>query len=92
MNDALTQAATRKAQDMLTKIIGHILPLMVQLPGILLKVRVTNIFMPARIWPEDFYSTGDVVNAWMASPSHRENVLSRIIKMSVFDPGRTFDR
>ena len=76
MNDALTQAATRKAQDMLTKNYwAHIAPDGTT-PWYFIKSSGYEYIYAGENLARGFYSTGDVVTAWMASPSHRENVLS----------------
>lgn len=76
MNDSLTQAATRKAADMLTKDYwAHIAPDGTT-PWYFIKSSGYEYIYAGENLARGFYSTGDVVNAWMASPSHRENVLS----------------
>lgn len=76
MNDSLTQAATRKAQDMFAKNYwAHIAPDGTT-PWYFIKSSGYEYIYAGENLARGFYSTGDVVSAWMASPSHRENVLS----------------
>lgn len=75
MNDRLVQAATEKAQDMIDNdYFSHISPtgvtpwFWIQRNNYVYTVAGENLAI-------DFVQAEDVVDAWMASPSHRDNVL-----------------
>ncbi|HVZ58963.1 MAG TPA: CAP domain-containing protein [Patescibacteria group bacterium] len=76
MNDELTQAATKKAQDMFSKDYwAHIAPDGTT-PWYFIRSSGYEYIYAGENLARGFTSTSDVINAWMASPSHRENVLS----------------
>lgn len=75
MNDRLVQAATEKAQDMIDNdYFAHISPtgvtpwFWIQRNNYVYTVAGENLAI-------DFVQAEDVVDAWMASPSHRDNML-----------------
>ena len=76
MNDTLATAATRKAQDMFSKDYwAHIAPDGTT-PWYFIRSSGYEYIYAGENLARGFYSTGEVINAWMASPSHRENLLS----------------
>jgi len=74
-NDQLTQAAAEKAQDMLNgDYFSHISPTGVT-PWFWMQRNNYVYTVAGENLAIDFVQAEDVVDAWMASPSHRENVL-----------------
>ena len=75
INDALSQAAAQKARDMLDHdYFAHISP-----TGVTPWFWMSNVGYTYKVAGEnlaiDFIEAEDVVTAWMASPSHRDNIL-----------------
>lgn len=76
MNDSLTQAAARKADDMFAKNYwAHIAPDGTT-PWYFIKSSGYEYVYAGENLARGYTTSTDVVNAWMASPSHRENMLS----------------
>ena len=76
MNNELADAARRKASDMFTKNYwAHIAPDGTT-PWYFIKSAGYEYVYAGENLARGFYSSSDVINAWMASPSHRENMLS----------------
>jgi uncharacterized protein YkwD len=76
MNDELTQAAAGKAEDMFTKDYwAHVSPDGTT-PWVFIKNAGYNYLYAGENLARGYTTSGDVVDAWMASPSHRENMLS----------------
>lgn len=72
----LSQAAAGKASDMLTKDYwAHVSPEGVT-PWVFIKSAGYNYVYAGENLARGFTTPSDVVNAWMASPTHRENMLS----------------
>lgn len=75
-NPLLTQAASAKAVDMLnTDYWAHISPSGVQ-PWAFIKNTGYSYRYAGENLGRDFANTNDLVNAWMTSASHRENILN----------------
>jgi len=76
MNEQLADAARRKASDMFIKNYwSHIAPDGTT-PWYFIKSAGYEYVYAGENLARGFYSSPDVINAWMASPSHRENMLS----------------
>lgn len=76
MNNELADAARRKASDMFSKNYwAHIAPDGTT-PWYFIKSAGYEYVYAGENLARGFYSSSDVINAWMASPSHRENMLS----------------
>ncbi len=76
MNAELTQAAARKADDMFVKNYwAHIAPDGTT-PWYFIKSSGYEYVYAGENLARGYTTSQDVVNAWMASPSHRENMLS----------------
>lgn len=76
LNGALSQAAAGKAADMFAKDYwAHIAPDGTT-PWVFIKGAGYNYVYAGENLARGFTTPSDVVNAWMASPSHRENMLS----------------
>lgn len=75
-DDTLAAAAARKAQDMFAKgYWAHVAPDGVTPWSFVLKSGYDYLYAGENL-AKDFQLSDDVVNAWAASPSHRENLLS----------------
>lgn len=75
-NDQLAAAAQKKAQDMFAKgYWAHVAPDGVTPWSFVLGSGYDYVYAGENL-AKDFQNSGDVVNAWYASPSHRENLLS----------------
>ena len=75
LNSQLSQAALSKAEDMFVQDYwAHNAP-DGKTPWVFIKNAGYNYVYAGENLARGFESTGDVVNAWMASPKHRENVL-----------------
>ena len=75
-NEALADAARRKAQHMLdNNYWAHNAPDGTT-PWVFFKNAGYNYFFAGENLARGFSNTDDVMNAWMASPGHRENILS----------------
>lgn len=76
LNDQLSQAAFLKAEDMLQKEYwAHNAPEGTT-PWVFIKKAGYNYTYAGENLARGFTSSQDIVNAWMASPSHRENMMS----------------
>jgi hypothetical protein len=76
LNGSLSQAAAGKAADMFAKNYwAHIAPDGTT-PWVFIKGAGYNYVYAGENLARGFTTPSDVVNAWMASPSHRENMLS----------------
>lgn len=76
LNSQLSLAASNKASDMFAKDYwAHIAPDGVT-PWVFIKNAGYEYLYAGENLARGFSNTSDVVNAWMASPSHRENMLS----------------
>lgn len=77
LNDKLTQAATRKAKDMFAEDYwAHNSPTG-KTPWVFIKDSGYTYVYAGENLARGFQSSDDVVKAWMASPDHRENMLSK---------------
>ncbi|SRR5260221_6497596 len=77
LNDQLSQAAAGKARDMFTKNYwAHFSPSGTS-PWDFIKGAGYNYLFAGENLARGFSSSSDVLNAWMASPDHRANVLSK---------------
>lgn len=77
LNPELSQAASNKADDMFTKDYwAHIAPDGATPWGFIKNSGYEYLYAGENL-ARGFSNTSDVVNAWMASPSHRENILSK---------------
>ena len=75
LNDKLTKAATEKAQDMINNdYFAHISPTGVT-PWFWMQRNTYVYTVAGENLAIDFIQAEDVVDAWMASPSHRDNIL-----------------
>lgn len=76
MNSSLAQAAQRKADDMFAKNYwAHIAPDGTT-PWYFIKSSGYEYVYAGENLARGYTTSSDVINAWMASPSHRENMLS----------------
>lgn len=76
LDSQLSQAASNKAADMFAKNYwAHIAPDGIT-PWVLIKNSGYEYLYAGENLARGFSNTSDVVNAWMASPSHRDNILS----------------
>ncbi len=76
INSELSQAAQNKANDMFSKDYwAHVSPDGTT-PWVFIKNTGYNYIYAGENLARGFTTPGDVVNAWMNSPSHRENMLS----------------
>lgn len=76
MNAELTQAAAGKAEDMFTKNYwAHVSPDGTT-PWVFIKNAGYNYLYAGENLARGYTTSADVVNAWMASPEHRQNMLS----------------
>lgn len=76
LDPGLSQAAQNKAADMFTKNYwAHIAPDGVT-PWVFIKNSGYEYLYAGENLARGFSNTSDIVNAWMASPSHRDNMLS----------------
>jgi len=76
MDSSLSQAAQRKAEDMLSKNYwAHIAPDGTT-PWYFIKSSGYEYVYAGENLARGYTTSSDVINAWMASPSHRENMLS----------------
>lgn len=76
MNDELTQAAAGKAEDMFTKDYwAHVSPDGTT-PWVFIKNAGYNYLYAGENLARGYTTAGSVVDAWMASPEHRANMLS----------------
>jgi hypothetical protein len=76
INDELSKAAEKKGEDMFANNYwAHISPSGVT-PWIFIKNSGYDYLYAGENLARGFSSASDVVNAWMASPSHRDNMLS----------------
>ncbi len=76
LNGELTSAAEKKAQDMFAKNYwAHFAPDGTS-PWYFIKSAKYNYIYAGENLAKGFTASTDVVNAWMNSPSHRENILS----------------
>lgn len=77
LNSNLSAAASLKAQDMFAKNYwAHFAPDGSTSPWLFIKNSGYNYLYAGENLAKGFTSSGDIVNAWMNSPSHRENILS----------------
>lgn len=77
LNDKLTQAAGRKAKDMFAENYwAHNSPTG-KTPWVFIKDSGYTYVYAGENLARGFQSSDDVVKAWMASPDHRENMLSK---------------
>jgi hypothetical protein len=76
LNDELASAATAKASDMFTKDYwAHVAPDGATPWGFIRSAGYEYIYAGENL-ARGYTSANDVINAWMASPGHRENMLS----------------
>jgi hypothetical protein len=76
LNDSLSQAAAGKASDMFNKNYwAHVSPDGTT-PWVFIKASGYNYIYAGENLARGFTTPAEVVNAWMASPTHRENMLS----------------
>ena len=81
LNSNLSAAASLKAQDMFAKNYwAHFAPDGSTSPWLFIKNSGYNYLYAGENLAKGFTNSGDIVNAWMNSPSHRENLLSEKYK------------
>lgn len=76
LDNELSAAATNKAMDMFSKDYwAHVAPDGTT-PWVFIKQSGYNYIYAGENLARGYYSASDVINAWMASPEHKENMLS----------------